>query len=268
MSKLNEEFVNSYWEDRVANAQKKLTTKSIKETEAQLKKQYQRSFEKIVGQFEQTYMHIFSSIEEGRNPTPADLYNLDKYWKMQGQVTEELQKLGDKQAAIMSKNFMSQYERIYSSFSLGSASTFSNVDKNAMQQVINQIWCADGKTWKERIWGNISQLQETLNEGLMDCVVTGKKPRELKNVLQERFNVSYGRANTIVNTEMAHIQTQAAKQRYQDYGIQQVQVWADYDERRCEVCGNLHKKPFNVNEVMPLPAHPNCRCCIIPIVEE
>ena len=73
----------SYWAERQGKAQEKLTSKSIKETEEQLTKYYLRSMKKIVGQFEQTYNKLLLSIAEGRDPTPADLYKLDKYWEMQ-----------------------------------------------------------------------------------------------------------------------------------------------------------------------------------------
>jgi SPP1 gp7 family putative phage head morphogenesis protein len=83
----------------------------------------------------------------------------------------------------------------------------------------------------------------------------------------ERFNVSFSRADALARTELAHIQTQAARQRYEDTGIEYVEIWADKDERRCEVCGKLHKKRYPVGATMPIPAHPRCRCCIVPVVE-
>ena len=138
----------------------------------------------------------------------------------------------------------------------------------AAKQLINTIWVADGKTWSQRVWDNIKLLTETLNEELVSCVVSGKPTRELKEKLMERFGVSYSQANAIARTEMAHIQTQAARQRYQDYGIKEVMVWADKDERRCKVCGKLHTKKYPVGAVMPVPVHPNCRCCIVLVVEE
>jgi SPP1 gp7 family putative phage head morphogenesis protein len=98
-------------------------------------------------------------------------------------------------------------------------------------------------------------------------VATGKKTTELKNILQERFNVSYTNADMIARTELAHVQTEAAKQRYKDYGIQEVEVWADEDERRCDVCGELHEKRYPAGAHVPIPAHPRCRCCIVPVVE-
>lgn len=81
------------------------------------------------------------------------------------------------------------------------------------------------------------------------------------------FDVSYRRADTVVKTEMAHIQTQAAQQRYKDYGITEVEVLVDADERTCDVCGKLEGERYPINGKMPVPAHPRCRCCIIPVVD-
>lgn len=259
--------MNNYWAERTAKTQERLTSKSIKDTEKQLKKYYKSSMEKILGQFQEVYLKLFLSISEGREPTPADLYKLDKYWQLQGQLKVELQKLGDKQAALMSKQFEDQYINIYNALALQDSRMFSEVDRETAHQMINQIWCADGQSWSNRIWTNTDKLQQALNDNLIDCVLTGKKTTQLKQILQEQFAVSYNRADSIVRTEMAHIQTQAAQQRYKDYGVQEVEVWADEDERRCDVCGKLHKTRYPINGALPIPLHPNCRCCIIPVVE-
>lgn len=87
-------------------------------------------------------------------------------------------------------------------------------------------------------------------------------------MLMRDFNVSFNNADTIVRTEMAHLQTQAAMQRYKDYGITEVEILADKDERQCEVCGKLHKKRYPTGANVPIPAHPRCRCSIIPVVED
>ena len=260
--------MGSYWADRVANAQAKITKKNAREVEKELVKQYNSTFQKVVGSFEKTYWKIFQRILDVKEITPADLYKLDTYWELQGQLKNELQKLGDKQIATLNKRFTKQYTDIYESFAMPGESFFNTLDTEAAKQVIKQIWCADGKTWDSRIWGNIDELQNALNENLVHCVAMGKKPSELKHLLMEQFEVAFNRADTVVRTEMAHIQTQAAAQRYKDNGIEEVEVWADKDERRCKQCGKLHKKRYPVGAQIPLPAHPNCRCCIVPVVED
>ena len=259
--------MSNYWGERMAKSQAILTDKSIAQTEKQMKLYYQKSFQKTLDNFTKTYEKIFQSITEGKEVTPADLYKLDTYWQLQGQLKQELQKLGDKQVALLSKKFVQQYEAIYNGIALPSGATFSTLDRAVVEQLINQIWCADGKSWSQRVWTNTERLAETLNEHLIHCVATGAKPTELKKLLQKDFGVSYSSADSLVRTEMAHIQTQAAQKRYEEYGITEVEVLADADERRCEQCGKLHEKRFPINAQMPIPVHPRCRCSIIPVVE-
>ena len=257
----------SYWKDRMASSQSKLSNKSAKQVEKQMKKYYGTAMKRTIADFEATYNKLLATVGEGKQPTPADLYKLDKYWQMQGQLRHELQKLGDRQVAALSKAFEENFFEVYYSIGIPGMEAFNTIDTEMVRQLINHIWVADGKSWSQRIWENNEMLAATLNEELVNCVVAGKKTTDLKNMLQERFNVGYGRADALVRTELAHIQTQAAQQRYTDYGIQEMEIWADEDERRCEVCGKLHMKRYPIGAVPPIPAHPHCRCCIVPVVE-
>ena len=261
-------MASQYWIDRNAKAQKNLTTKNINQTNEQLRKYYATCMKNVIAEFEATYDKLLAAIEKGKEPTPADLYKLDKYWQMQVQLQEELKKLGDKQAALLGRKFSEEYKGIYETTAIAGDKAFSTIDKSAVSQMINQVWCADGKSWSQRIWENTNKLQQTLNDNLINCVVTGKKTTELKKKLQEDFNVSYGRANTLVRTEMARLHVDAAKKRYSDYGIKQVEILVDEDERTCPVCSKLEGKKYGVHENLPVPAHPRCRCAVIPVVDE
>ena len=268
MMKKRRHRMSNYWAERQAKTQAAVSEKNVKQIEKQLQKYYLKTLDSVIGQFELTYLKLLSTISEDRLPTPADLYKLDSYWKMQGQLKQELEKLGNKQAALLSKRFTDTYLDVYEALAIPSQTAYSTISTETAQQMINNIWCADGKSWSNRIWTNTEDLATTLNEELIECVVGGKKTTELKQRLMQRFDVSYNRANSLVKTEIAHIQTQAAKQRYLDYGLQEVEIWADKDERRCEVCGKLHQKRYPIGANVPIPAHPNCRCCIIPVVED
>lgn len=256
-----------YWKERQAKSQSKLTSKNIKEVEKQLEKYYSNSMKRVINDFENTYNKLLLTVEKGKNPTPADLYKLDKYWQLQGQLRQELFKLGEQQISAMSRVFELQFFEIYNSINVEGAQAYTMLDSEMAQQMINAIWCADGKSWSSRIWGNTEKLQEALNNGLIECVLTGKKPTELKKLLQEQFNVSYNRADSVVRTELAHIQTQAAQKRYQDFGIKEVEVFVDEDERTCPICAKHEGERYPVNAEMPIPFHPRCRCCVIPVVE-
>lgn len=257
----------SYWKDRIASAQNKISEKSLKQIERQMKKYYGATMKRTIADFENTYNKVLQQTADGKQPTPALLYKLDAYWQMQGQMRRELQKLGDKQIALLSKQFELNFFDIYYSIGIPGMEAFNTINTEMVQQMINSIWVVDGKSFSQRVWENTQKLAETLNEELIHCVATGKKTSQLKQVLQERFNVSYSNADMIARTELAHIQTEAAKKRYEDYGIQEVEIWADEDERRCEVCGKLHEKRYPMGAAVPVPAHPRCRCCVVPVVE-
>lgn len=258
----------NYWQDREAAAMQRRAAKSVKDIEKQLMVYYNKASTALIEEFENTLNKLLATAREGRAFTPADLYNLDKYWSLQGQVKQELQKLGDKQIELLTKQFTDTYISAYMNLSRYGGEHFATLDRKVAEQVINRIWCADGKSWSSRIWKATDYLAETLNEELLNCVINGKGSTDLKKMLQRRFNVSYSQADSLVRTEVAHIQTEAAKQRYKDYGVQMVQVWADEDERRCEVCGKLHQKTFLIGETVPIPAHPRCRCCIVPVIDK
>lgn len=258
----------AYWQDRMAKTQDAVSAKSRKQIEKQLSKYYARTAKKVIEDFENTYLKLLATIEDGKEPTPADLYKLDKYWQMQGQLRRELRNLGEKEVALFTKYFELNFFDVYYAIDVEGATAFNTLNTETVHQMINSIWCADGKSWSQRIWEDTEALAETLNEQLVHTVATGKKTTELKNLLQGRFGVSYSRADALVRTELAHIQTQAATKRYKDYGIQEVQIWADKDERRCDVCGKLHKKRYLVGTPVPIPAHPRCRCCIVPVIED
>ena len=256
-----------YWEDRMAKAQANLYDKNRRDIDKMIRKYYQSMSRQVIEDFESTYDKLLATLRDGKQPTPADLYKLDKYWSMQTQLDQKLTRLGKKQIAALTRGFRTQFYDTYKVIKLDGLKTFNTIDDGAVEQIINQIWCADGKSWSARIWDNLNALKQTLNEELIQTVVTGKKTSQLKQLLQERFNVSYSRADTLVRTELAHIQTQAAQQRYKDYGITEYEFYADPDERTCEVCGKLHQKRFPIGSVPKVPQHPNCRCTILPVID-
>lgn len=263
-----------YWAKRAERQYATLSKKSVTDIEKELKKYYSRAQRRVIADFETTYDKMLAAVAQGRNPTPADLYNLDKYWEMQAAIKNELQMLGDKEAALLSDKFVKTWDEAYRIAAMPSDIAYSTISTANAKQMINAIWCADGKTWSQRIWKNIEKLTDTLNENLLHCVITGKKTTELKNLLQERFNVSYTQADALVRTEIAHIQTRAAAQRYKDYGLQKYRFLGREEHTGCghdPDCHDLNGKEFYYSEMQEglnaPPMHPRCRCCIVPVVD-
>ena len=257
----------NYWQDRMAKAQDALTKKNEKKIEKQLAKYYTSAAKQIIADFEAVYDKILAQKAEGKEVTPADLYKLESYWAMQGALRQELRKLGEKEISLLNKYLETNFFNIYYSINIEGKKAFNTINAEGAKALINSIWVADGKSFSQRVWDNTDKLLETLNEQLLHCIITGKKTTQLKQVLQERFGVSYNNADTIARTELAHVQTIAAQERYKSYGISEVQIWADADERRCSECGKLHRKIYPAGASVPIPAHPRCRCTILPVIK-
>lgn len=106
-----------YWIERMRRAQEKQATQSIAELQKELNIYYSKAMRRLIKQFEATYEKLLRQTAEGITPSVADLYKLDTYWKLQGALRLELQKLGDKQEVLFSKKFEEAYEHIWKSIS-------------------------------------------------------------------------------------------------------------------------------------------------------
>jgi len=77
------------------------------------------------------------------------------------------------------------------------------------------------------------------------------------------------RAMTIANTEMARAVSVATVDGYKEYGVEKME-WLSLDP--CDACeGNSEAGPIAVGEEFPSgdtepPAHPNCRCTVLPVI--
>lgn len=256
-----------YWAGRTAQTQEALLGKTIFDARKQLAKYYAGARKSVIADFVATYQKVLLAAGEGGEVTPADLYKLGSYWKMQAQLSEELRKLSERQAVALGKVFEREYLSVYEALAIPGEAAFSTISRQSARAAIQAIWCADGKSWSARIWENTENLRQMLNDRLLETLTAGRNPDRLKAEIMEAFNASFYCADRVVRTESAHISAIAAQQRYKDAGVEFMQVWASEDERRCDVCAQLHEKKYSVTDISPLPAHPNCRCTLIPVIE-
>ena len=268
-----------YWAERQENELNKISTKTESEINKQLDKYYSSVMRKVFEDFEATYNKLITTIGSGNPITVADLYKLDRYWKLQARLKQLCEQLGNKEVELLSKKFEEQWDEVYKKSALPCDEAFIVPSESNAKQMINSVWCAGGKTWSQRVWGNVSLLQETLNEQLVHVVVAGRSTRDLRKLLQERFDVSRSQANMLINTEVNHIQTASAAKRYEDAGLKQYMVLGR-EEGSCirgkkggkVDCHNMDGKIFDYADMKvgtnAPPFHPNCRCRIKPVVDD
>jgi SPP1 gp7 family putative phage head morphogenesis protein len=123
------------------------------------------------------------------------------------------------------------------------------------------------------------QSTRTLAEGL----AAGEGPRDIARRLTDRVDaIGKTRATALARTSVIDTFNSAALARYEELGIDGVTVQAEWktagDNRVCDICQSLEGRTWSIEEArsetvdvaghsdIPVkpPAHPRCRCAIIP----
>ena len=259
-------YSKDYWTERMMRAQR-YTDLNIEELEKQYAKIYQNAHSEVQKQF-QLLLYRKSHPENSSKGkfTRTDLYNMERYKVAGAQLELIVNKMSDELREKTKEFLQKEYETTSKAFNSSSV-MFHTIDERKLDTIINEVWCADGKNWSERIWTSEIKLKSKLQEVLIECVLKGYSASKASKILQEEFGVSRSNANRLARTELAHIETVAAQDRYKEYGITKWQVLVSEDEKTCPVCASMERAIFPIDSTPPVPFHPNCRCCMIPVVD-
>lgn len=259
----------SYWEKRIEEQLNQLTEKTERQVRKEIIKAYKVARQEIIYEYLNLYNEVVAEIGI-ENLKPNDIYRFDSYYRLQNKIGEKLKELGGLEIRVINKKLEELYNEVYTSIPLEERHTadraFGLLTEAKAENIVKSIWCADGKHWSSRIWDNKALLQQALEEGLSTTILKGEKSSNLKKILMEQFSVSYRMADRIVRTEAAHIETVSAQNRYRDAGIRQVKILVEADA--CDVCKEMKGKKYPIEMASSLvPRHPNCKCCIVPVID-
>ena len=126
--------------------------------------------------------------------------------------------------------------------------------------------------WSDRIWQYQDDLKHDLEKMLTKALVIGRNPKhpEFVKELQKTFGVSQYRAETLLVTEMARVQTSAQKFSFLHNGYEEYEFICcgggagGNPNDPCKDCQELDGQVFKVSEMQPgenaAPKHPGCHC--------
>lgn len=121
--------------------------------------------------------------------------------------------------------------------------------------------------FSDRIWLYQDLMKSDLDKLLQNGLLQGKNPRQLareleKYVMEDATGGAKYRALTLMQTELARVQTEAQKQSFERNGFDEYEFLAN--SGCCGDCQALNGKHFKVAKMMPgenaPPMHPRCRC--------
>lgn len=198
----------------------------------------------------------------------ADIFNILASEMIKTDVN---QKFNDRLEKIVNNVYDSNSKAM---FQLLGAGTVQPLPKKELDEMLNYPW--SGKTFSNRLWGNVSRLEQNLSLSIVNAATSGDGVLSvLKNMkgndeISSMFKQEEGKFNraieNLVRTEYAHFAVEGVKKSLDDAGIKNKQSWSAEDERVCSICGGRHGKLIT-DDWYP-PYHGRCRCSLIPKMPE
>ena len=150
---------------------------------------------------------------------------------------------------------------------IGFKTDFGLVRKEMIDRAVNAP--INGKTFSNRIWDNTNKLANRIYNDVIDCVKNGEQPKRIIKKIKDDYGVSAYQAKRLVNTEVAKVVNAAQMDIYRDSGVVEKVMWtATLETNTCETCAELDGKEFDLDKVPHCPQHPNCLCCLVPVVDD
>lgn len=131
--------------------------------------------------------------------------------------------------------------------------------------------------WANHRVGNlITEVSQTTRQAVNtlvgDATAEGLTNRELAERLAGSFDFSDARALVIARTESANAEIAGTLVGYRESGVVQGKAWSA-DGEACDICQALDGETVALesnfsNGTDGPPAHPNCRCSVVPVLED
>ena len=126
----------------------------------------------------------------------------------------------------------------------------------------------DGKTFSTRIWDDCTLLANRVKADVQKAMIQGSSTEKLARQIKKDFGSSAYQAKRLINTEVARAVTTAQDEAYKNSGVVSMVLWsATLEDNTCDVCAGYDGQYFALDNHPALPAHPGCRCAIVPVVQ-
>ena len=152
-------------------------------------------------------------------------------------------------------------------YQLGVSYKLKPVKQDVLDNIINTK--IDGKTYSSRIWNNKNKVAKTLKKEINDFLNGKTDVNIISKNIKNRFDVNYNISNRLVRTEIAKVQCEANEVWANEHNIKKQLFCATLDKRTSKICQSLDGKIYDFDDEdkkIP-PLHPNCRSCLIDIVD-
>lgn len=259
----------SYWEER-ALATKADALKLAQQKEIEMQKMWADAANETLKEYEKL-LEPFKTAEGGYDVAAIRTsFRIDQNFRIKYQrFSSHLSSYCNKIAISEEKLMGSLLFDIYKTTELQLLNdSFNLINSVAVEKAVKTPWTSDGVVFSERVWKNTERLKQEMQSIMLDSVLKGQNPRKTAKRLISKYDVGAHEAERLVRTETMAIYNEAAFNSYLDLGVDEYEILGDPDDNMCEASGTRHRMDeFDEGNTAP-PYHPNCKCCIIPVVDK
>lgn len=157
----------------------------------------------------------------------------------------------------------------------------NRLSQSELDNILNYPW--SGKTFSNRLWGNVSKLEQNLSsaivrsvssgQGVLDALKTMREDPEICDMFKKESSKYKKAIENLVRTEYASFAQQGIAKSYEAAGVEEYDVLTSEDEKVCSICGGIEKgNPYKLKDavigVNRGPFHGRCRCTDIPHIPD
>lgn len=144
--------------------------------------------------------------------------------------------------------------------------SFAMLSKEFIDTAINLE--IDGKSFSDRIWEDCTLLANRVKQDVQKAIIQGSSTEKLARQIKKDFGSTAYQAQRLINTEVARAVCEAQDEAYKNSGVVSKVMWtATLEGNTCDECAGYDGMYFPLGDHPSLPAHPNCRCTLVPVVE-
>lgn len=175
---------------------------------------------------------------------------------------------------FLGKSYADRYYHTAYEIAKGSSigHNLASVDKRKIELVMTKPWAQDGANFSDRIWKNKDKLVNVLHTELSQNIIRGEDPYKAVEAISKKLNTSRNQAATLVYTESAAISAAAAKECFNELGVERYEIVATLDSITSDICRSLDGKVFDMSEyeigLTAPPFHCNCRSVTCPYFDD
>ena len=154
----------------------------------------------------------------------------------------------------------------------GAKSSFSRLDKDTINKVLETPWASDGRDFSNRLWSDKNKLINNLRTELTIGLIRGDRQEKIVRSFAERMHASLTNAGRLIATESAYFASVGSLDSLKELGVEEYEYLATLDTRTSPMCREMDGKVFKTEDFKPgitaPPLHCWCRSTTVPKMDD